>query len=164
MAIQSDRFWGSNYYKHPPVTEEMVAFAERKLGVKLPAEYIALLRVQNGGYTQRFGYSMSQPTSWADDHVPLFSLAGIVPDPGHRTAQNILDTAYMTEEWGLPPRQALLSGDGHWWITLDYRNGDTPTVAWIDVECGQDLQIAPSFSAFLEGLRPAADFNNEARE
>jgi hypothetical protein len=65
---------------------------------------------------------------------------------------------YMTEEWGLPPRQVLLSGDGHWWITLDYRRSDVPTVAWIDVECGQDLQIAPSFAAFLAGLRPAADF------
>src|SRR5690349_15951067 len=130
MAIQTDQFWGSNYYNHPPLTDEMVEVAERQLGVKLPAEYLALLRIQNGGYTQRFGFPMRQRTAWAEDHVPLTDLAGIVTDPEHRTALNILDTPYLTQEWDLPPRQVLLSGEGHWWITLDYRNGDVPSVTW----------------------------------
>ncbi|HEY1189872.1 MAG TPA: SMI1/KNR4 family protein [Gemmata sp.] len=119
MGIALDQFWRSNHYEHPPLTDEMVAEAQRQLGVKLPAEYLALLRVQNGGYTYGFGFPMSRPTAWAEDHVPLHDLFGIVTDPDHRTAQNILDTAYMTQEWGLPPRQVLLTGDGHWWITLD---------------------------------------------
>lgn len=161
MAIAADKFWRSNFYKHPPLTDEVVAVAERELGVKLPAEYVALLRIQNGGYTYGFGFPMSEPTTWAEDHVLLRDLAGIVTDPKIRTAQNILKTTYMTEEWGLPQRQALLTGDGHWWITLDYRNGDVPSVAWIDVECGQDIQIAPSFAAFLEGLRPMSEFDHE---
>ena len=161
MGISPERFWRSNYYNHPPLTDEMVAEAERRLGVTLPAEYLALLRVQNGGYTHGFGFLMAEPTSWAKDHVPLNDLAGIVTDPAVNTAQNILDTAYMTEEWGLPPSQALLSGEGHWWITLDYRKGAIPSVAWIDVERNQELQIAPSFAAFLDGLRPAADFKSD---
>ena len=114
MAIPADKFWRSNYYGHPPLTDEMIAVAEHRLGVKLPTGYIALLRIQNGGYTHRFRFPMPQPTTWAEDHVPLNDLAGIVTDPTISTAQNILDTAYMSEEWGLPPRQALLSGDGHW--------------------------------------------------
>lgn len=161
MAITADNFWGSNYYNHPPLTDEMVAFTERELEVKLPSEYIALLRIQNGGYTHGFGFPMTQRTTWAEDHVPLHDLTGIVTDPEIRTAQNILDTAYMTEEWGLPPRQALLSGDGHWWITLDYRKGDVPSVAWIDVECDEDIQVAPTFAAFLQGLRPNSEFDRE---
>lgn len=161
MAIAADQFWGSNYYNHPPLTDEMVTVAERQLGVKLPTEYVALLRIQNGGYTHGFGFPMTRRTTWAEDHVPLHDLAGIVTDPEIRTAQNILKTGYMTEEWGLPPRQALLSGDGHWWLTLDYRNGDVPSVAWIDVECGEDIQVAPTFAAFLEGLRPSSEFNLE---
>lgn len=159
MAILIDAFWQSNYYKHPPLTDDLVSVAEKQLGVKLPAEYLALLRVQNGGYTHGFGFPMTQPTAWAKDHVPLNDMAGIVTDPDIRTAQNILDTGYMTDEWGLPPRQALLSGDGHWWITLDYRSGDSPSVAWIDVECGEDIQVAPTFAAFLDGLRPSVDFD-----
>jgi hypothetical protein len=161
MAIPTEAFWRSNYYDHPPLTDEMVLVAEEQLGVKLPADYLALLRVQNGGYTHGFAFPMTQPTTWAKDHVPLNDMTGIVTDPSIQTAQNILDTGYLTEEWGLPPRQALLSGDGHWWITLDYRRGDPPSVAWINVECGEDIPIAPTFAAFLDGLRPRSDFDPE---
>jgi hypothetical protein len=159
MAVAMKDFWGSNYYKHPPLTNEMVAVAERLLGVRLPSEYLALLRLQNGGYTRGFAFPMTQRTTWADDHVPLSELFGIVTDSSIQTAQNMLETPYMTQEWGLPPGQALLSGDGHWWITLDYRNGSVPSVAWIDVEVGQGIQIAPTFSEFLAGLVPASDFD-----
>src|SRR3954454_19521731 len=139
----------------------MVAEAERQLGVKLPAEYLALLRIQNGGYTHGFGFPMSRPTAWAADHVPLDELFGIVTDPGHRTAQNILQTEYMTREWGLPARQVLLTGDGHWWISLDYRSGEVPSVTWLAIDHGQDIQVAPSFAAFLDGLLPESAFPDE---
>ncbi|MBI3945301.1 MAG: SMI1/KNR4 family protein [Armatimonadetes bacterium] len=157
MAIQAGNFWSTNYYNNPPLTDEMVRVAEQRLGVRLPAEYVDLLRRQNGGYTKRFAYPMARPTSWAEDHVPLEELFGINVDAelgGH----NILDTGYMTEEWGLPDRQVLLAGDGHWWITLDYRRGSVPTVTWLDVECDEDFPLAPSFAEFLAELRPLADF------
>jgi len=158
MAIAPEQFWGSNYYRHPALTEEMVSMAEQQLDVRLPPEYIALLRIQNGGYTQGFAFPMNRPTGWAHDHVPLRDLAGIVVDPEIRTAQNILQTAYMTAEWGLPPAQVLLSGDGDWWITLDYRQSFSPSVAWLDVERSEDIAIAPSFAAFIAGLVPNSGF------
>lgn len=139
----------------------MVAEAERQLEVKLPTEYLALLRVQNGGYTRGFGYPMSRATIWAADHVPLGDLFGIVTDPEHQTALNILKTEYMTREWGLPPRQVLLTGDGHWWITLDYRAGEMPSVAWLAVDHDQDFQVAPTFAAFLGGLLPDSVFADD---
>ncbi len=49
------RFWepgqvpGETYGVHPPLTRETVSQAERELGVRLPADYLALMRVQNGG-------------------------------------------------------------------------------------------------------------------
>lgn len=104
---------------------------------------------------------MTRPTIWAEDHVPLGDLFGIVIDPEHSTALNILKTEYMTREWGLPPRQALLTGDGHWWITLDYRSGDAPSVAWLAVDHGQDIQIALSFAKFLDGLLPESVFDDD---
>jgi hypothetical protein len=158
MAISDDEFWASNYYNHPPLTDEMLTMAEAQLAVKLPGEYVRLLRLQNGGYTQGFGFPMSQPTTWAIDHVPLYELFGIVTDASIQTAQNALESDYMIKEWGLPPRQVLLSGDGHWWITLDYRRGAVPSVAWIDVECGEDVQIAQTFALFLDGLVPDSQF------
>jgi hypothetical protein len=159
MPLDIQRFWGANHYNHPPLTGSMVAEAERVLGVKLPSTLIALLKVQNGGYTAGFAHPMSQPTSWAKDHVPLEDLAGIVFEPSQETPQNLMLTQYMTKEWGLPQGQVLLSGDGHYWITLDYRGGPEPSVAWMDVECGEDVQIAPSFDAFLEGLVPASAYD-----
>ena len=151
-------FWGTNYYEHPVLTDDAVVAAQAMLGVRLPLELLALLRVQNGGYTQGFAHPMTRPTTWAKDHVPLEDLAGILA-PEHPSPMNLVRTLEMTIEWGLPPNQVLLSGDGHYWITLDYRNGPEPSVAWIDVECSEDFQIAPSFSAFLEGLVPASSFS-----
>lgn len=159
MSIHPHQFWGSNHYQHPPLTDEMVSAAEAALGVTLPPELIALLKIQNGGYTQDFAYPMAQATSWAADHVPLPDLGGIVLDLGFPTAQNLLHSADMSEEWGLPEKQILLSGSGAYWLTLDYRKGPVPTVAWIDVDTDEDTQVAPSFAAFLAGLVPAATFD-----
>ena len=162
MSVDPESFWDENFYNHPPLTETMVASAESALGVRLPDELIALLRVQNGGYTKGFAFPMLRRTSWAEDHVPLTELFGIVTDPSIRSAQNILDTAYMTKEWGLPPRQVLLCGDGHWWLTLDYRVSGRPRVAWLDCEIGEDIPIAPAFPEFLNGLVPLERFTGAA--
>lgn len=162
MVAMSDDFWGSNFYANPPLNDEAIVVAERQLGVRLPAVFIELLRRQNGGYTQGFVFPTSQPTSWAEDHVPLDALAGIVVDCAHEGIHNILLTDYLSREWGLPPRQVLLAGDGDWWITLDYRASDEPLVSWIDVEVGEDLVIAPSFAAFLDGLVARSSFADDS--
>lgn len=152
MAIDKTEFWDSNYYNHPPLTDEMVTSAENELGVKLPKTLIKLLKIQNGGYTKGFAFPMTQKTTWAENHVPLSELFGIVLDETIRTAQNILDTDYMTKEWGLPEKQVLLTGDGHWWITLDYRDNEIPCIKWIDVESNEEIKIADDFDQFINGL------------
>ena len=60
----------------------------------------------------------------------------------------------MIKEWGLPENLVLLCGDGHWWIALDYRKGEVPSVTWFDTEIDQDIHLADSFSQFLNGLIP----------
>jgi SMI1 / KNR4 family (SUKH-1) len=165
MAIPVSEFWGENCYGHPPLTDEMVAVAEQELGIRLPAEYVALLRVQNGGYTGGFVFPSPRPANLGNAPVTLETLNGIVLDPHHRTALNVLNPfslppgplyterlSFMRDEAGPLFRQVLLSGDGHWWATLDYRNGAVPTVAYIDVECDWEEQVAPSLAAFLDGL------------
>lgn len=153
-------FWDSdNYYDHPVLTEYMIDEAERLLGVKLPISLIALLRVKNGGYTNSFAYPMNAKTSWSDNHIPLDELYGIVPkDIG--SPMSILLTLDMTEEWGLPNNQVLLSGDGHWFITLDYRESSNPSVRWIDTEMNEDIHIADSFEEFIEGLVSEEEFTD----
>ncbi len=160
MSIDKSKFWGTNHYNHPPLTEEMIAIAEKSLDVKLPALFIELLRIQNGGYTAGFAFPMTQKTTWADDHVPLSKLCGIVTDESIKTAHNIMDSHYMTEEWELPPKQVLLAGEGEWWITLDYRDSSIPTVRWLDVECDEDVLIANSFEEFFNGLVPESNYDD----
>jgi len=158
MGINKNEFWGENYYNHPPLTDELLESAEKLLKVKLPERLVELLKIQNGGYTKGFAFPMNQKTTWADNHVPLSDLFGIVLDKNIRTAQNIMSTGYMTREWGLPEKQISLTGDGHWWITLDYRGGNRPSVKWIDVECEEEIQVADTFDQFIDGLVSDEEF------
>lgn len=155
--MEAGAFWESNYYNHPSLTSEMIEIAAEKLNIKLPQSYISLLKIMNGGYTKGFAFPM-QNISWSN-HIPLDTLNGIVIDKNIATPLNILDTEYMTKEWDLPEKQVLLSGDGHTWITLDYRQNSNPSVRWIDVESNEDVFVAASFDAFLEGLVASEIFN-----
>ncbi|MCA0229994.1 MAG: SMI1/KNR4 family protein [Bacteroidetes bacterium] len=152
MAIDKNEFWGDNYYNNLSLTDTMVLVAEKMLQVKLPPLFIELLKIQNGGYTKGFAFPMNTTTTWAENHVPLSELFGIVTDKARESAHNILETQYLIEEWGLPEKQVLINGDGHWWITLDYRQSDIPSVRWIDTECDEDIHIANSFEDFINGL------------
>jgi hypothetical protein len=153
VGISPDIFWGDNIYNHPPLTDEMLSFAERSLEVELPKKYVELLRVQNGGCTRGWGYPMNAPPKDEFDYWELEKMSGIIVNPKQFTL-NILDTPDMTNEWGLPPRQVLLEGDGHTWISLDYRQGMAPKVIHIDAELGGETVIADSFDEFVDGLVP----------
>jgi hypothetical protein len=163
MVIRAEEFWGSNYYNNPPLTDAMIALAERELGVRLPRRYIELLRVQNGGYTrEELACPLFEGATRIEDCVTLGELNGVVPGAGVMDGgvHNILLTAYMTKEWGLPPRQVLLAGDGHTWVSLDYRDGDDPSVVWFDTEAEREEFVASSFAEFFDALRPASAFED----
>ena len=74
-------FWNETvaFEVQAPLTDAMVARAEETLGVTLPDAYLALLRIQNGGYTTDAfqAHPAPEPTSWAPDHVPFDSMFGI---------------------------------------------------------------------------------------
>lgn len=157
--ITPEDFWDSNYHNHPNLTVEMIEIAERRLHIKLPESYINLLKKMNGGYTKGFAFPMNN-ISWSN-HILLDSLNGIVIDDGIETTLNVFQTEYMTKEWGLPEKQVLLCGDGHTWITLDYRENNNPCVRWLDVESGEDVLVAESFDKFLDGLVPQELYNED---
>lgn len=150
-----ETFWSdSTIGVQPRLTDEMVAGAESLLGVRLPSALLDLLRVQNGGIVADSwnSFPTAQPTSWSDGHVPFDTLEGIGRAEG---ALSLLDTPYLVEEWGLPSPLVLLTGDGHWWIALDYREcgpDGEPSVTWFDTDRDQDLRLAADFRVFVEGL------------
>ncbi|MFJ8871212.1 SMI1/KNR4 family protein [Streptomyces sp. NPDC102473] len=155
-------FWGEGLYGvQAPLTDAVVQDAERQLGVRLPASLLEILRVQNGGLVAELwnAFPTDVPTSWSENHVPLDDMMGIGRHDGQ---SSLLDTAYLVEEWGLPPSLVLLSGDGHCWIALDYRacgaRGE-PSVTWFDVDGDTELPLAADFQTFVERLTAAASFD-----
>ncbi|WP_211588752.1 SMI1/KNR4 family protein [Allorhizocola rhizosphaerae] len=153
-------FWDTavSYGVLAPLTPGAVITAERQLGVKLPGALVQLLQIQNGGaVADAWSECSSEPNFYAEDCVPFDHLFGIGPatDTG---ATTLLDTPYLVQEWDLPPGVVLLSGQGHYWVALDYRTCGTegePTVTWIDNEMDHELHLASNFRTFVENLMPA---------
>ncbi|MFI9293712.1 SMI1/KNR4 family protein [Streptomyces gardneri] len=155
-------FWGEGVYGvQPPLTDAVVQDAERRLGVRLPASLLEILRVQNGGLVAELSnaFPTDVPTSWSENHVPLDDMMGI----GRRNDRlSLLDSPYLVEEWGLPSPVVLLSGDGHCWIALDYRacgESGEPSVTWFDLDTDTELPLATDFQTFVERLTAAASFD-----
>ena len=46
-------------------TDKQIKQAEKQLGIKLPASYVELLKIQNGGYIQFETFPTDFPTTWA---------------------------------------------------------------------------------------------------
>jgi hypothetical protein len=64
-------------YVGAPLTDEVVAAVERELGYKLPASYVELMRIQNGGILRRTNHRTRERTSWAHDHIAIHGIHGI---------------------------------------------------------------------------------------
>jgi hypothetical protein len=139
-------------YLQPPLTEDAVAETEQALGIRLPEEYLSLLREQNGGYVR-----LTLPDSL---HSMIWGIGSSFPS--------------ITQEcWALDPTNAdagrwaprasecliPFDGDGHWHLCFDYRGVSSPSVCFVDVATGEDSQVAPSFADFLARLRPEPDPN-----
>lgn len=156
-------FWGEGRYGvQPSLTDAVVEDAEFRLGVRLPAALLEILRVQNGGAVAEMwnAFPTDVPTSWSENHVPLDDMMGIGRHDGQ---MSLLDTAYLVEEWGLPSPLVLLSGDGHCWIALDYRvcgKRGEPSVTWFDADDGAELPLAADFRSFVERLDAATSLDS----
>ncbi|MFJ8648774.1 SMI1/KNR4 family protein [Streptomyces sp. NPDC093546] len=154
-------FWADDDHGvQPPLTDETVREAERVLGVTLPSPLLDLLRLRNGGIVadDHDAFPTSQAT-WSEDHVPFDTLMGI---GGLEQTMSLLDTPYLVKEWGLPSPIVLLSGDGHCWIGLDYRDcgpDGEPSVTWFDTELGVECALASDFRTFVEKLTAASVFD-----
>ncbi|MQY14421.1 hypothetical protein SRB5_45880 [Streptomyces sp. RB5] len=152
-------FWApdESYGSQPALTDEAVREAERVLGVTLPSGLLELLRVRNGGVVAAGHrvFRTSRPTSWDEDRVPFETVLGI-GKPG--LMRSLLDSPYLAEEWGLPSPVVILSGEGHWWIALDYREcgpAGEPSVTWFETDFDTELALAGDFRTFVEGLTPS---------
>ncbi len=145
-------------YIEPPPTAEVIRQVEKELGYKLPESYIALMRVQNGGFSKKSAFPTSTPTSWADDHIAIEGFLSIGWDKTYSLCGR-MGSRFMIEEWGYPDIGIAICdcpSAGHDMVFLDYREcgpQGEPKVVHIDQE--DDYYITPladSFEAFIRGL------------
>lgn len=153
---QAVRFTESDAFTGPVVTDQMVAAAEDRLGVRLPASYVALLRTKNGGEPVRHCHPVPFPTSWADDHIDVGAILGIGGQHGIDTDTfGTTRSAYLISEWGYPPIGIVICATpsgGHDTVMLDYSAGGAePAIVYVD-EDRAPRRIADTFAAFLANL------------
>lgn len=110
-------------YIEPPPTAEVIRQVEKELGYKLPESYIALMQVQNGGFSKKSAFPTSTPTSWADDHIAIEGFLSIGWDKTYSLCGR-MGSRFMIEEWGYPDIGIAICdcpSAGHDMVFLDYR-------------------------------------------
>jgi len=154
--------WETHEESHyQPVTQEMIDHAQNYLGVKLPDEYIELIKIKNGGETKYKRFRTTHWNRYAEGWVPFYEMVGIYNDPDDPLS--IYIKKHMIAAWSLPNHIVLLDGECHYWVALDYREcGSTgnPSVVWIDVDNEKEFKFPNSFSEFIEGL--VEEWNDDA--
>lgn len=130
-----------------PFTEDVLAQVETALGVKLPASYVALMDIQNGGSLVYDGF---ESEGVPDGYVQFSELQGIDLEEG------IIETKDFMEHWDLEESLIVLSNDGNGTLALDYRQKEVaePSVVYLEDEDGAvPVKIAENFEDFVKQLK-----------
>ena len=156
-------FWNdSDYslkeYGEGELSGELIDSVERELGYKLPASYIELMKLHNGGVPKNTCFPTTTPTSWADNHVAITGIFGIGRNKAHSLSGS-LGSQFMIEEWGYPEIGICICdcpSAGHDMIMLDYskcgKDGE-PEVVHVDQESDyKKTFLAKDFETFIRGL------------
>lgn len=157
-------FWDEDDYFAEEYTEgypadRQVTETEQELGYKLPASYIELMRIRNGGAPLKNIHAAQEATSWSADHIAItgiFALGG--KKPSSLCGDN--GSAFWIEEWGYPADGVYICdcpSAGHDMILLDYSHcgpQGEPQVIHVDQE--NDFKktfLAKDFETFIRGLK-----------
>jgi hypothetical protein len=148
-----DEFWGdSDCFTGPPLTDEMVRQAEQRFNYKLPAAYLRLLRLRNGGSPRRRYFHKAGLRGWDQGYFVVDSLRGI----GHETRR--IDADPGTDYFA---RIGLILCDttsgGRDAVMLDYDKcgpKGEPRVSHVRQRCLPSgiTALAPNFEAFAVAL------------
>ncbi|GGF72003.1 hypothetical protein GCM10010912_16410 [Paenibacillus albidus] len=136
----------SEYFTHPPLTEQMIENAEKILKVSLPKFYLELLTYQYNGGSLRFdGFSDDD-----EGHYTINEIEGIGEKFG-----GILGSLETAEEYELPKGLLPFAGDGHDLYCFDYRNcgplGE-PSITHVYTEEFTITHLADNFEEFTDKL------------
>lgn len=163
-------FWLDSEYEFENYTEELtdekIALVETRLGLELPASYVALMATRNGGSPKNTFHAAPNPTSWAKDHVAMNAFWSIGETKMHSILGMLGHVDYISGSDAPYPDIGLYIADcpsgGHDAIALDYRacgpKGE-PSVVHVDQDYNYKItKLASSFADFIRGLKGPGAF------
>lgn len=164
LTWEESRHAESKYNLASP-TDDDIALVETELGVKLPASYVKLMRIKNGGTPRDCCFPTNTPTSWADDHVEISGIFGIGREKPNSLCGKF-GSNYWIEKIGYPNIGVCICdcpSAGHDLIMLDYRKSGgfgEPEVIHVDQELDFKITfLAADFQSFILGLVNESDFD-----
>ena len=145
---------GGGFEVNPP-DEALIKEIEGKLGYKLPASYIALMKQRNGGYVKKCSFPWSEDP---DDCFYISSIMGIGYEKYSLCGQ--FGSQFWIDEWEYPPIGVAVCDTpsaGHEMVFLDYRacgpQGE-PSVVCVNQEADYAIvPLAENFESFIMNLR-----------
>jgi hypothetical protein len=147
-------FWSDIVDDHtgPELTDALIADAEAALGFTLPASYLRVLWLRNGGYPVRCRFPTAAPTSWAPDHIQITTLFGVWPGSGLLASRRLIRARNLPAVGIVIADTPSGCGDA---VMLDYSQcGPTgePRVVYAEPDVRAVTELAPTFEAFVRGL------------
>ncbi|MBL7747457.1 MAG: SMI1/KNR4 family protein [Chitinophagaceae bacterium] len=150
-----------NYVEEYP-SDELIASIEEELGYKLPASYIALMKLHNGGKPINNCF----PTE--DDHVQIRGIMGIGRSKTYSLCGD-LGSTFFTGEGQYPNIGCCICDTpsaGHDMIMLDYtacgKEGE-PAVVHVD-DSDRISFLAKDFETFIRGLVHESVYDTSAED
>lgn len=157
-SFWNDSDYALKQYVSEPPTDELIASIEQELGYTLPASYIAMMKLHNGGVPVNTCFPTEEATSWAEDHIAITGFMGIGREKRYSLCGD-LGSKFMIEEWGYPDIGVVICdcpSAGHDVVMLDYRKcgrDGEPEVIHVDQESDYEVTfLAENFESFIRGL------------
>ena len=96
---EDSQYAKENYVDAPPSQQE-IAVVEGELGYKLPAAYIQLAMVQNGGFPRNTSHRTDTATSWAEDHIAITGIYSVGSKKPYSLCGETFNSRFWQQEWG----------------------------------------------------------------
>ncbi|WP_313637929.1 SMI1/KNR4 family protein [Paenibacillus sp.] len=158
MAFDFSNFWDDSEYAleeyvSDPPTDEMVASVQEELVFKLPAFYVDMMRLHNGGIPINNRY----PNSETGESITISGILGIGREK-NKSLCGASGSRFMIENGGYPEVGVVICDcpSENEVIMLDYRefgNDGEPEVIHVDRDNKYKItRLADNFETFIRGL------------
>lgn len=157
-------------YIEPYPNETTVNSIEEELGWKLPASYVELMRVQNGGYPVNTHFVLLNSPDSEPEYFCMDGFFGIGRDKPY-TLCGEMGRELVFNEWGYPNDGVYIGrfvGGYHNLLLLDYSNcskEEEPSVVMVDQENDyKKTFLAKDFESFVKILVNESVFDRSEEE